>query len=127
MYQINNKFEIGEECYTVRREATDYKCPFCEGRGDKEYDGYIIKCKSCMGTGKLKHPSETVLVVHKVRIRRIIVAIWKDAMSIKYKVETVGKDFANIRNRNETTLFKTLEEAEAYCEGVNTEQITPEF
>ena len=39
MYTVDNKFEVGEECYTVCRETTKYKCPFCEGKGKKEYNG----------------------------------------------------------------------------------------
>ena len=50
MYTVDNKFEVGEECYTVCRTATKYKCPFCEGKGKKEYNGYEIGCSNCRGT-----------------------------------------------------------------------------
>ena len=33
MYVINNKFEIGEECYTAYRNPVSYTCPVCEGKG----------------------------------------------------------------------------------------------
>ena len=127
MYIIENKFNIGEECYTVCREAIKYKCPFCEGKGTKEYNGYEISCRNCSGTGKLDNPKQTVLVVCKVRIRRIIASIWQDQISLKYKVNCLDNSHQNINNRNENNLFKTIEEAEKYCEKVNSGQIIPEF
>ena len=127
MYTVENKFEVGEECYTVCRTTTKYKCPFCEGNGKKEYNGYEIPCSNCRGTGKLDNPKETVLVVCKVRVRRLIASIWKGQMTIKYKVDCVDDILRNIRNRSETSLFKTVEEAERYCVEVNTKQISPEF
>lgn len=127
MYTVDNKFEAGEECYTVCRTTTKYKCPFCEGKGKKKYNGYEIGCSNCRGTGKLDNPKETVLVVCKVKVRRLIALIWKDQISIKYKVDCVDDILRNIRNRSETSLFKTIEEAEKYCVEVNTKQVSPEF
>ena len=127
MYTVDNKFKVGEECYTVCRTTTKYKCPFCEGKGKKEHDGYEIGCSNCHGTGKLGNPKETVLVACKVRVRRLVASIWKDQISIKYKVDCVDDILRNIRNRSETSLFKTIEEAEKYCVEVNTKQVSPEF
>ena len=45
MYTVENKFEIGEECYSVYRKPTHYKCPICEGNGKFPYKGYEIWCK----------------------------------------------------------------------------------
>lgn len=127
MYTIDNKFEIGEECYTVCREKTTYKCPFCEGKGKKEYNGYEIICSNCNGSGKLNDPKVTVLVVCKVKVRRMIASIWNDNTNIKYKVDCVDNIFRSVRNREEASLFKTKEEAEKYCVEVNTKQLTPMF
>ena len=127
MYTVDNKFEIGEECYTVCRTTTKYKCPFCEGKGKKEYNGYVIGCSNCHGTGKLDNPKETVLVVCKVRVRRLIASICKDQIAIKYKVDCIDDIYRNIRNRGETNLFKTIEEAEKYCVEVYTKLVSPEF
>ena len=127
MYTVDNKFDIGEECYTVCRTTTKYKCPFCDGKGAKEYNGYDIPCRNCSGTGKLDNPKETVLTVCKVRVRRLTASIWKDQITIKYKVDCIDDIYRNIRNRGETSLFKTIEEAEKYCIEVNTKQVTPEF
>ena len=45
MYSVENKFEIGEECYSVYRKPTHYKCPICEGNGKFKYNGYEICVK----------------------------------------------------------------------------------
>ena len=75
----------------------------------------------------MDNPKETVLVVCKVRVRRLVASIWKDQIAIKYKVDCIDDIYRNIRNRGETSLFKTIEEAEKYCIEVNTKQVSPEF
>lgn len=106
MKTIDNKFEIGEECYTYARENVEIVCPICKGTKKIIYNGYEIPCK------------QTVVAPHKVRIRRIIASIWNDATTVKYKVDPVG-EYINVRNRSESTLFKTLEECEQKCSEIN--------
>ena len=119
---------IGEECYSVYRKPTHYKCPICEGNGKFPYKGYEIWCKNCSGSGKLHNPKQSVMAVCKVRVRRIIASIWQDQISIKYKVDGVDEfKLVNVRNRGENNLFKTKEEAEKYCVDVNTKEVSGEF
>lgn len=128
MYTVNNKFEIGEECYSVYRKPTHYECPICKGEGKFLYNGYDIWCKNCNGTGKLHNPKQSVLAVCKVRVRRIIVSLWMEQITLKYKVDLIdGTPYARVNNRGENNLFKTEEEAEKYCVDVNTKQIASEF
>ena len=128
MYTVENKFEIGEECYSVYRKPTHYKCPICEGNGKFPYKGYEIWCKNCSGSGKLHNPKQSVMAVYKVKVRRLIASIWQDQITIKYKVDGVDEfKFVNVRNRGENNLFKTKEEAEKYCVDVNTKEISGEF
>ena len=128
MYSVENKFEIGEECYSVYRKSTHYKCPICEGNGKFPYKGYEIWCKNCSGSRKLHNPKQSVMAVCKVKVRRIIASIWQDQISIKYKVDGVDEfKLINVRNRSENNLFKTEEEAEKYCVEVNTKEISGEF
>ena len=128
MYTVENKFEIGEECYSVYRKPTHYKCPICEGNGKFPYKGYEIWCKNCSGSGKLYNPKQSVMAVCKVKVRRLIVSIWKDQITIKYKVDGVDEfKLLNVRNRGENNLFKTKEEAEKYCVDVNTKEVSGEF
>ena len=63
MYTIDNKFEIGEECYSVYRKPTHYKCPICEGNGKFLHNGYEVWCKNCHGSGKLHNPRQYVMDV----------------------------------------------------------------
>ena len=128
MYTVENKFEIGEECYSVYRKPTHYKCPICEVNGKFPYKGYEIWCKNCSGSGKLHNPKQSVMAVCKVRVRRIIASIWQDQITIKYKVDGVDEfKLLNVRNRSENNLFKTEEEAEKYCVDVNTKEVSGEF
>lgn len=53
-----------------------------------------------------------------------IASIWNDVITVKYKVNCTE---ANINNRSETALFKTLEEAEKYCMECNTMERAAEF
>ena len=128
MYTVENKFEIGEECYSVYRKPTHYKCPICEGNGKFPYKGYEIWCKNCSGSGKLHNPKQSVIAVCKVKVRRLIASIWQDQITIKYKVDGIDEfKLVNVRNRSENNLFKTEEEAEKYCVDVNTKEVSGEF
>ena len=128
MYTVNNKFEIGEECYSIYRKPIHYKCPICEGKGQFKYNGYNIWCKNCNGSGKLHNSKQSVMAVCKVKVRRLIASIWKDQITIKYKVDGIDEfKLVNVRNRGENNLFKTEEEAEKYCVDVNTKEISGEF
>lgn len=117
MKQIDNKFEIGEECYTYARENMEVVCPVCKGIKKILYNGYEIPCKQCNAIGKIVC-KQTVVASHKVRIRRIVASIWNDVTTIKYKVDSVG-EYINVRNRGESFLFKTLEECEQKCKEIN--------
>lgn len=123
MYTVNNKFEIGEDCYSVYRKPTHYECPICKGEGNFLYNGYDIWCKNCNGTGKLHNPKQSVIAVCKVRVRRIIASIWSEQTTIKYKVDAYDAPYTKVNNRSENNLFKTEEEAEKYCVEANTKQI----
>lgn len=128
MYIVNNKFEIGEECYSIYRKPIHYKCPICQGEGQFKYNGYNIWCKNCNGSGKLHNYKQSVMVVCMVKIRRIIASIWQDQVTIKYKVDGIDEfKFINVRNRSENNLFKTKEEAEKYCIEVNTKETKDKF
>ena len=126
MYTIDNKFEPGEECWTVYRMKTKYKCLVCEGAGKFTYNGYEIPCRQCEQTGLIENWAQTVLTVGTVRVGKIIVNI-NDDVNIKYKVHPVDTDTYKIKNRSEKALFKTREEAEEYCMAVNKGEIPAAF
>ena len=114
MKTIDDKFEIGEECYTYARENVEIICPICKGTKKILYNGYEIPCKQCNMSGKIVG-KQTVVAPHKVRIKRIIASIWDDVITIKYKVDSVD-DYKNI---GESSLFKTFEECEQKCKEIN--------
>ena len=127
MYTIDNKFEIGQECYSAVRQPIVSECPICKGKGKFIYNGYEIDCRQCSSTGKIAIPNQTVLVPCKVKVRRIKATIWSEKIQIKYVVDNVDNRFVSVKNRNQNNMFITLEEAEEYCKAVNTKQIVPEF
>lgn len=117
MRTIDNKYEVGEECYTYVRENVEIVCPICKGTKKIIYNDYEIPCKQCNITGKIVG-KQTAVAPHKVRIRRIVASIWNDVVTIKYKVDSIG-EYINIRNRGESSLFKTFEECEQKCKEIN--------
>ena len=119
MYVINNKFEIGEECFSVYRKPVKYTCPICEGEGSFVHNGHDIHCRNCNGSGLLHNAHQFVMDVCEVRVRRIVANIFTGEMTVKYKIDVVDDSCAKIKNRGEDHLFKTREEAEKYCEEVN--------
>lgn len=125
MKTIDNKFEIGEDCYTYVRENMEIICPVCKGTKKIHYNGYEIPCKQCNTTGKIVC-KQTVVVPRKVKIRRIVASIWNDVTTIKYKIDAVDGDI-NVRNRGESSLFKTLEECEQKCKEINQGEISAAF
>lgn len=131
MYTINNKFEIGEECFSAYRKPVHYKCPVCEGEGHFMHNGYEVHCKNCNGSGKLHNANQFVMDICRVRVRRIIASVFGGAVTIKYKVDVVPWSefdaWVRVNNRSEGTLFKSLEEAREYCERVNTGRMAGEF
>ncbi len=128
MYAINNKFELGEECWSVYRKKIPYRCPTCDGRAEILYEGYRIHCPVCDGEG-FKESSECALIKSKVKIRRVIASIGENEADIRYNVEPIGKNWVNInvKHRNESMLFKTEEEAKSFCIAVNQKKISSEF
>lgn len=119
MFTVNNKFEIGEECWTYYTKNVKCECPVCKGKGKFVYNGYEIGCKQCNQTGKIS-ANQTVVEPCKVKIRRIKVSKWNEAVSIKYCLDSIGNIYINVRNRSEQSLFKTEEEAINKCKSINT-------
>ena len=126
MILVENKFNIGDECYTGYRQPVKYKCPICEGNGEFTHNGYSVKCSNCCGTGNLHNSRQFILVVGKVKINKVVATFNGEEVTVKYKVLAIDAN-CNIKNRIETTLFKTAEEAEEFCRAVNTNQIGSEI
>ena len=128
MYTIDNKFELGEECWTTYREKITYWCPICNGKTEIIYKGYRIPCPACDGKG-FEESSKYALIYCKVKTKRVIASIGGNEVDIRYNVEPIGKNRFNInvKHRNESMLFKTEEEAKFFCIAVNKKEISSEF
>lgn len=128
MYTIDNKFELGEECWSVYREKIKYECPICNGKTEIVYKGYRVPCPACDGKG-FEESSKYALIQCKVKIKRVIASIGENEIDIRYNVEPIGNNWfnINIKHRNESMLFKTEQEAINYCIDVNRKNISSEF
>ena len=118
MFTVDNKFEIGQEVYIVRKGQLKENCPACDGQGYKIIDGNKFSCVKCYGTGHLRGKS-------------IYQIIGKDTIdsikTYKYRlhngtneIKTVVKyGFENNDDYTDAKLFLTEEEAIAACEKLN--------
>lgn len=125
MKYIDNRFEIGEECWTYRRKNVNVECPVCKGTKKIMYNGYEIPCKQCYQTGMID-AGFSVVEPCKVKIGRINVSIWETHTTIKYKVHPFDCSI-NVRNRNEESLFKTQEDVENVCQKINQGNLAANF
>jgi DNA-directed RNA polymerase subunit RPC12/RpoP len=128
MYTIDNKFELGEECWSVYREKISYRCPVCNGEMEITYKGYKIPCPACDRKG-FEESSKCAMTHCKVKIKRVIASIGENEVDIRYNVDPIGKNQfnINIKHRNESMLFKTEKEAIDYCIDVNKKETSSEF
>lgn len=123
MFLVENKYDIGEKCYTIYRVPVKYKCSICEGEGKFNHNGYEVRCVKCNGTGKLHDAHTTLLVPIEAQISSIKISINDSNISIRYKILSD----VNIKNRLEEMLFKTFEQAENYYKDANTKMVVSEF
>ena len=123
MYEIDNNYNIDDECYSVYRKHKFYTCPICEGNGSFVCKGHEILCKNCCGSGKIHNPRKSVMEVYKCKITRIIAYVNESSsLHIKYRVKGIGDapvKAIKSRDKMEALVFATKEEAELYCKAVN--------
>ena len=112
--ELHNKFEVGQELYTVIRTPIEYKCPVCEGTGKFSHNGYDVRCPHCIGVGKLTDTRTLWSVTEPVKIKSIKASIYKDTQCIKYNLDSLNNSFV-INRRPELQLFVNKEDAEKFC------------
>lgn len=119
MFQVNNKFEVGETCYTYYRKPVPYRCPICDGNGSFIHNGYDIWCRNCKGTGNLHDSRVTTAEPCSVKVRSIKVKKdGKDKVTVKYVVDPDEPELS-VKNRTEETMFPDPEQCEVYCRKIN--------
>ena len=115
MLNIENKFEIGQEVYVIRKERVKERCPACNGDGHIIVNENRFSCESCYGTGLLHGKKRIYQVVGKDVIDRIKTYSYRLHNGTD-EIKTVVKyAFKNGDDYTDTKLFLTEEEAEARC------------
>ena len=114
---VNNKFNVGDEVYTIVQKNIEMECPLCHGNGNINYNGYEIRCPECKGEKIIKTKYKVWEVLEDVLIiKRIKMSIGCEDQSFKYQLN--GSYHTN--RKSEKHLFKTKEEAEKMCVEYNT-------
>lgn len=125
MFVVDNKFNVGEECYSIYRGSTSVECPICEGTKKILYKGYTIHCNKCSYDGKIYTPEFVVCKVKVKRIRtsRFLKENGEEANDIRYVITPIEPTTMKGKKREEGKLFKTREEAEEFCKFVNAGEV----
>lgn len=115
---IETLFDIGDKCYTVKKANVKETCSLCIGSGKVELKNNDVEyaCPECHGNGYLFLNKKIYIPVDdKVSIDKIRISINKNDTIIKYTVQ----HGTNKYNRETEKLFKTLEEAQKWCDEAN--------
>lgn len=116
MITIDNKYELGQEVYVIKKARVSHKCPACDGIGYKMFNDYKFSCSECYGRGKLYDNKKIYMAHEKDKIDRIKIFRYFEngelKTVVKYKLKN-GDEFV------ERSLFATREEAEARCKELN--------
>lgn len=131
MFVLNNKFEIGEEVYSVTMNDIQYKCPCCNGSGKLNVmlitnapninDTVPTKCYYCNGVGSMRDNSKRIWVVMGPCRISSVKARFTDVGVVDVKYLIHGPNGSN--RRGEGRIFRTKEEAQAFCDDLNSEII----
>lgn len=128
------KFDVGQTVYrvfeiekTVNQKVT---CDICCGDGKITYKGYRWGCPKCHGNGELITGTKNVImrdvdIPRKITSIRLIADKNKSIM-LRYILNTPDYCLSS-KSALENELFTTMEEAEAYCEEKDLENVNIEI
>lgn len=126
MLNINNKFEIGQEVYLIRKVKIKNPCPACNGEGNKIIDGNKFYCSKCNGEGYLRYETKKeyqVIGLKTVTLLKSITQLQGKELVPKTVITyNVGNECMTLKEVPEHYLFTTKEEAEARCKELNEEE-----
>lgn len=115
MIEINPKFEIGEEVYTITQKKLTMLCPMCSASKVVTYNGVTVKCPNCCGTGEFETNKRVWDIVNEAQeIKTVKATITKYGSTVKYKLNP-KTGYGSVLSRSEETLFKTKEDAQQEC------------
>lgn len=116
---LNAKFGIGEEVYTIVQKKFSMPCSMCNAKKVITYNNVTTKCPNCHGTGKFEVNKMIWSVVDTIHeVSTIKASINKCTTTVKYKVSP-KTGFGATLNRCEASLFLTKSEAQHECDKRN--------
>lgn len=115
--KLNVKYGIGSEVYTVKQINFREECPYCKGLGKLNIEGLELMCPNCGGEGYIEISKKKMYVVCDgvAVVKGLKIDVKKNGISYRYRVGTSSGQY----KRDNSTLFKTREEAEEYCIKMN--------
>lgn len=123
MMQIDNKFEIGQEVYVIRKVKVKRPCYACNGEGHKIIDGHRFYCSRCGGEGFLRYETKKEYQVIGLKTITLVKTITqpqgKELVPKTVVTYNVENDGGNLKEVPEHHLFINGEEAIKYCELLN--------
>ncbi|MBQ3543455.1 MAG: hypothetical protein IJA34_00460 [Lachnospiraceae bacterium] len=108
------KFNVGDEVYIAKSMELTLFCQRCLGAGYKRENSIPCECTECSGKG-YKEITKWISLVNPAIIEDIRIKVNASDIQVKYKIRHYGKSL----HRTEENLFRSLEEAEEFCESQN--------
>ena len=113
MITVENRFNVGDEVYTIIRVPLEYDCVACTGTGAFSHNEQNVLCPKCKGSGKISDESKSINeATDALKITSFRAGFNGHAQSINYRLFGCYKD-KWIKQRHEDNLYKTKSEAEA--------------
>lgn len=123
MLNINNKFEIGQEVYVIRKVRTKIPCSVCNGEGHKVIDGHKFYCSKCNGEGYFRYGTKEEYQVIGLKTVTLIKSITqlqgKEQIPQTVITYNVGSECVTLKEVPEHYLFVSCDEAIMVCGDLN--------
>jgi len=128
MFTVDNKFELNQQVFVIRKEHRMIEkketCDICLGNGRITYKGYTLSCPKCHGKKEIVLESNRADVFsvdsnpHTITSFRY--SVTRQGNILKYRID--GNTFDG-KNIPEDMLCETYEEAENMCRELNKKKI----
>jgi excinuclease UvrABC ATPase subunit len=118
MYNIETKYDIGDQVFLITREKAVNICNICEGKRKIEYKDKMMTCPECRGLGTIQ--SNNVIYVVRdnpfiVEHIRVYIHSKQGSYSWQYKIGNFNESHV----RTEDCLCPTKELAQTACDELN--------
>ncbi len=116
-------FDLGQQVFCVRKDGAyrNVKCDACHQTGAIDLGGESFTCPKCEGKSKHRqYVGHKYYVAHSGRVGKIEAVVYSDlydrdddGSGVRYMIDTTGVGSGQVWKESE--LFKTREEADAFC------------